>query len=221
MRAINVTRATDLARELEAADALWSRFMGLMGRRSLPAGGYLVVAAHLSSFVTKYPAVPNVVGGWTGRLGNSYDSVELEDAQGQRVDLIDYSDQGDWARRIETVGWDWTSDADGLGRSLELRQAALEHNTGQNWESSRVADGTPGRANSAATNNLPPMILNAAHFPAIPRSTWSASPASSALMGRPPRISNSRTKWPAGSPMPFHFFRIRTTVASFSFRSTS
>ncbi|HXJ59575.1 MAG TPA: lamin tail domain-containing protein [Verrucomicrobiae bacterium] len=160
---------------------------------TLPAGGYLVVAAHLPSFVTKYPAVPNVIGGWTGRLGNSYDSVELEDAQGQRVDLIDYSDQGDWARRIETVGWDWTSDADGLGRSLELRQAALERNTGQNWESSRVADGTPGRANSAATNNLPPMILNAAHFPAIPRSTNAVSVTARIVDEQP--VSLTVTLW--------------------------
>ena len=34
----NQTRATTLAQEIETAQSLWARFMGLMGRRSLPAG---------------------------------------------------------------------------------------------------------------------------------------------------------------------------------------
>ena len=34
----NLTRGTVLVVDLEVADTLWSRFMGLMGRRSLPPG---------------------------------------------------------------------------------------------------------------------------------------------------------------------------------------
>jgi uncharacterized protein len=34
----NETRGTSLADELEIAGSLWSRFMGLMGRSTLPAG---------------------------------------------------------------------------------------------------------------------------------------------------------------------------------------
>ena len=34
----NETRGTVLASDLETAASLWARFMGLMGRRSLPAG---------------------------------------------------------------------------------------------------------------------------------------------------------------------------------------
>ena len=37
----NLTRETDLATSLEVADSLWAKFMGLMGRASLPAGGGL------------------------------------------------------------------------------------------------------------------------------------------------------------------------------------
>jgi hypothetical protein len=36
--AANETRGTLLAEHLEMATSLWGRFMGLMGRRSLPAG---------------------------------------------------------------------------------------------------------------------------------------------------------------------------------------
>jgi hypothetical protein len=36
--AANETRGTSLADQLELATSLWARFMGLMGRRSLPSG---------------------------------------------------------------------------------------------------------------------------------------------------------------------------------------
>jgi uncharacterized membrane protein (UPF0127 family) len=37
-RARNLDRGTDLAVRLEAANSLWAKFMGLMGRGTLPAG---------------------------------------------------------------------------------------------------------------------------------------------------------------------------------------
>jgi len=141
---------------------------------NLAAGAYLVAAANVAAFRTKYPAVANVVGGWTGRLSNTRDEVELEDASGNQVDLVVYADEGDWAVRSNSasgLGWEWFSRADGLGASLELRQAALDNNQGQNWLPSTVNNGTPGQANSVASTNIPPMILNVTHFPAIPHST--------------------------------------------------
>jgi hypothetical protein len=35
LRALNVSRGTELATNLESADGLWGRFMGLMGREAL------------------------------------------------------------------------------------------------------------------------------------------------------------------------------------------
>jgi hypothetical protein len=142
---------------------------------NLAAGGYLVVAADVAAFRTKYPAVANVVGGWTGRLSNSRDEVELEDPSGNRVDLVEYADEGDWATRTAANGWEWISVADGAGRSLELRQGALDNNAGQNWRASTANNGTPGVANSVATANLPPMIRDVTHLPAVPRSTNSVT----------------------------------------------
>ena len=37
----NRTRGTVLARDVEAADGLWAKFLGLMGRNDLPAGAGL------------------------------------------------------------------------------------------------------------------------------------------------------------------------------------
>ncbi len=41
MRARNLSRATELADELEVAEGLWGRFMGLMGRPGLEPGAGL------------------------------------------------------------------------------------------------------------------------------------------------------------------------------------
>ena len=43
VRVINRTRGSVLAERAELADNYWTRFMGLMGRRDLPAGGGLVL----------------------------------------------------------------------------------------------------------------------------------------------------------------------------------
>ena len=45
IRARNVTRGTVVADPLETAASLWARFMGLMGRPDLPAGGGLWLPA--------------------------------------------------------------------------------------------------------------------------------------------------------------------------------
>ncbi len=143
---------------------------------NLPAGGYLVVAANVAAFNAKYPGVTGVVGGWLGRLSNSRDEIELEDPSGNQVNLVAYADGGDWALRTATVeGWDWSCPADGFGSSLELRQISLPNGNGQNWASSISVNGTPGAVNSVAVANLPPMILDVTHFPAVPRSTNSVT----------------------------------------------
>ncbi len=66
---------------------------------AIPAGGYLVVAADLAAFQAKYPSVTNVVGGWTGKLANSDETLELTTALGETVNRMHYASEGDWARR--------------------------------------------------------------------------------------------------------------------------
>jgi len=142
----------------------------------LPPGGLLIVAADSEKFRAKYPGVELVVGGWQGRLSNSHDTLVLVDANGREADRVAYADEGDWAVRVRGPldrghrGWRWQSGHDGLGRSLELINAALPNDSGQNWEESKLEQGTPGQDNSARRPNLPPMILDAAHFPIVPRS---------------------------------------------------
>jgi hypothetical protein len=148
---------------------------------TIPAGGYLVVAADLNTFTNKYPGVSNVVGNWNGILSNSGQQIALVDALGQSADSVRYADDGDWAPRILEAedyghrGWTWNSPADGGGMSVELIDARVSNKYGQNWAASGVANGTPGRANTAASTVAAPMILDVGQFPVVPKSTQSVT----------------------------------------------
>lgn len=142
----------------------------------LDAGAYLVVAADVEAFRTLHPDVSPVVGGWTDSLSNSGEILELADEIGMLADRVAYCDEGDWAqRKLGPLdhghrGWIWRDDHDGDGASLELRCLDLPNDDGQNWAASAEVGGTPGRANSVGTTSAAPLVLDVAHWPAVPRS---------------------------------------------------
>ncbi len=161
---------------------------------SVPAGGFVVVAADVAAFAAANPGFSGTaVGGWTGQLSNSGERIELSDNFGQEIDVVEYADDGDWAiRRLvpnvsSTTGWQWITFHDGgdfydddndpgtndvfRTASLELVNPLLSNNRGQNWTSSTTAAGTPGAENSVASANVAPLISNVEHSPKIPRST--------------------------------------------------
>ncbi|MCH8045297.1 MAG: lamin tail domain-containing protein, partial [Planctomycetes bacterium] len=152
----------------------------------IPARGYLVVASDVTVFLQKYGAVPLLVGGdgsgdkltdWIGTLSNSGENIRFERPGGDRVDQVRYADSGDWAvRRLEVntggqLGWVWDAPHDDDGHSVELMNPDLTNREGQNWAPSAAPLGTPGRANSVASGDIAPMLLDVQHSPAIPRST--------------------------------------------------
>jgi hypothetical protein len=145
--------------------------------KTLNAGAYIVVAADLPTFTTKYPGVANVIGPWTGRLSNSAETIQLINALGQMVDSVTYADEGDWAIRTRGPldhnhnGWIWSAAANGGGKSLELINSNMPNQYGQSWGASTVVGGTPGAANSIAAPNIAPLILNVQHVPIVPKST--------------------------------------------------
>ena len=141
---------------------------------TIPAGGYLVVAADRPTFLTQHPCVSNVVGNWSGSLSNTGEDIKLVDALAVTRDAVTYYTEGDWAQRVREAtfgGWDWLSLANGGGRTLELRNPAINHDNGQNWRVSTASGGTPGAANGAAIANIEPIISGVQHSPASPRST--------------------------------------------------
>ncbi|MEX2187233.1 MAG: lamin tail domain-containing protein [Pirellulales bacterium] len=147
--------------------------------RVMQPGDYLVVAADVATFAAMHPAVnPSiVVGGWTGSLSDRYENIQLDDANGSRIDQVAYADDGDWADRVQLPpdgqgyrSWEWSAPHDGLGKTLELVSAAMSNNNGENWRPSGPDGGTPGAVNSAAAANIAPLISNVAHVPLIPHS---------------------------------------------------
>ena len=117
----------------------------------IAANGYLVVAADAATFAARHPAVANFVGGWTGSLSDSGDTVEVQDLTGTVRAQVTYATEGDWAvRRLAApdrygkVGWEWFAAHKGGGSSAELVNEALPLSAGQNWVSSTVLGGTPG-----------------------------------------------------------------------------
>ncbi len=146
---------------------------------TLAPGEYVVVAADPLAFAAKYPGVSNVVGGWTGKLSNKSDSIQLLDDAGRLVDGVTYYDEGQWtAREVgpldrNHMGWVWSDAHDGGGKSLELVSFGLSNDWGQQWQASSVVGGTPGAVNSTADadGDVAPLILNVTQLPIIPQST--------------------------------------------------
>jgi len=145
-------------------------------------GGRLVIAANPTWFASAYPGVDSdfVTGGWIGSLANGGEAVRLEDAAGNKVDEVDYADQGDWARRVQVqsashFGWDWFAPHSGTGKSAELINQNLHENSGQNWAASIIDGGTPAAANSVENVFGPPLVLDVRHLPLVPRSTNSVT----------------------------------------------
>lgn len=140
------------------------------------ANDTFVIAADAARFAQAYPAVANVVGGWTGKLNNQGETITLVNAIGTVIDTVAYSDEGQWAQRIlgpleyQHRGWEWSDAHDGGGRSLELINPSLSNAYGRNWQASQIPNGTPGRANSLTATDTAPIILKIAHSPAIPSS---------------------------------------------------
>ncbi|MDA1275028.1 MAG: lamin tail domain-containing protein [Verrucomicrobia bacterium] len=143
---------------------------------TVAGGAFLVVAADLATFQTKHPSVTNVIGNWRGSLRNNREDIDLDDSSGRRVDSVRYADEGDWAIRQRGPldrghrGWEWTAEHDGFGKSLELINPNVSNNSGQNWASSQILDGTPGRVNSVLQAETAPIVENVRHFPIVPKS---------------------------------------------------
>ena len=142
---------------------------------TIPALGYLVVAANPVQFTTAFGSVAVLRGPWTGELSNSSELITLESAGGEVIDTVEYADEGDWAQRRQVTissqtSWEWYTRSDALGSSLELINPAMTNNNGENWQSS-VSAPTPGNANSVTSSDIAPIISGLDHRPEIPRST--------------------------------------------------
>jgi len=105
----------------------------------IEANGYLVIAGDAEEFARHYgfPADAEFKKG----LNNGGERIALVDAWGTLVDEVDYGD-----------GNSWGPGADGYGPSLELMDASLDNDQGDNWLAIGPAGGTPRAPNSVECN---------------------------------------------------------------------
>ncbi len=88
---------------------------------TLPAGGYLVVAADLARLRETYAGLP-IVGNWRGKLSGRSGHIALRDADDNPVDEVRYFDDAPWP-----------SVADGGGSSLELQDPRADNLRPEAW----------------------------------------------------------------------------------------
>ena len=113
------------------------------GQQSLQPGDYLVVARNLAAFQSKYGTGINVVGPFTGALGNGGERLVMRDAQGATIFDFEYDD-----------GWKPTTD--GGGKSLVLLDpltSEAEYGEAGSWDASISVNGSPGRDETGVVIN--------------------------------------------------------------------
>jgi len=88
---------------------------------SIASGSYLVVAKDTSALSNKHPSA-TIIGNFSGRLGNSGETIRLLDRNDNPVDLVRYYDSKKWHAK-----------ADGNGSSLELCDPHSDNNIADSW----------------------------------------------------------------------------------------
>jgi hypothetical protein len=101
---------------------------------TLAAGAYLVASNDLTAFSSFHAAVTNVVGPLPFSFGNGGEALRLFDAAGVLRFSVFYNDS-----------LDWTIDADGTGKTLEILSQTGNMNEGSNWFAGCIL-GSPGAA---------------------------------------------------------------------------
>ncbi len=106
---------------------------------------YFVIASDATQFQARYGFSPN--GVMQGNLSNGGEAIELVDAAGMVIDLVDYLDVAPWPVA-----------PDGTGPSLALIQPDLDNRLASSWAASTTAHGTPGQPNGLALTNQAPLV---------------------------------------------------------------
>lgn len=101
---------------------------------AIPAGAYLVICQDTASFSQMYPFVTNFVGATGFPWSNSYDSIQVYNAQNQLVLNAVYEDESPFPKC-----------ADGWGRTLENRYTQTMQLDSSSWFCGCIG-GSPGRA---------------------------------------------------------------------------
>ena len=98
----------------------------------LPGNGYLILYSDHTKFITRHPAINNIIGPFTFGLGSTGDAVRLFTANGRLYQSVVYD---------EAVPW--PQGANGNGYTLEIIDMDGKFCEGTNWKDG-CPEGSPG-----------------------------------------------------------------------------
>jgi len=108
----------------------------------IPADGFVVVALSPNDLQSR-TGYGQAYGPFEGRLSNGGEELRLHNNSGRMMNSVEYGNEGDWPVA-----------ADGSGVSLAKRDPQRGSSAPENWTWSRQVDGTPGRHNFPASQEL-------------------------------------------------------------------
>lgn len=131
----------------------------------LTAGDFVVVAENRSSVIQKYSTdASKLFGPFTESLSNAGERIKLCNAEGDKVDQVDYKLGFPWP----TVGDGVPDSSPGTGHSIQLGNGGFDNDLGGSWRSGYP---TPGAMNIAVfADNIAPHIRQVNHSPKQPAS---------------------------------------------------
>lgn len=139
----------------------------------VPGDGYLVIAKDPQAF--RAATGVEALGPFDGRLANGGEEIELRDRNNRLMDALDYDDEGNWP-----LG------ADGAGVSLAKRRLHASSDRADNWTSSVLVGGTPGRSNFGDFIGPPPEpTVETVIGPSAVWSYWAADQAPGGAWSHP------------------------------------
>lgn len=97
----------------------------------MAVGSYLVVAEQPAALAAKY-GVQGALGPWEGGLNGDSETLTLKNADGTKVDEVDYQ-----------LGFPWPTVGDAPGLSIELINPELDNSVGGNWRASGASGTAP------------------------------------------------------------------------------
>jgi hypothetical protein len=103
---------------------------------TLPAGGIIVLASNATDYQSKY-GVGAPFGVYSREVSNDSENIVLADAMGNTIDEVFFDDNAPFP-----------IDADGTGRSIELKSTTMDNNNGANWATHPALGGTPNAENN-------------------------------------------------------------------------
>jgi hypothetical protein len=137
---------------------------------TLPAGGYIIVAQSPAHIQTKWgggrlSVAPHLLfGPFEGKLDNNGENIVLCNADGERIDRVDYQLGFPWP----TVGDPVPENQPGTGYSIQLVNPFIDNDLAGSW---RSASPTPAAFNETVyLENVPPLIRQVSHSPKQPKS---------------------------------------------------